>query len=107
MLSITLQETIKRLGDIEIAGEVSRVNSAFANTLTSLPVTFKPATDPRPAEHQRQVRPGRPGQAPVPSQAPVPGPTAAPPAPKHSATASPTAETGKRPGLLKRLFGGS
>ena len=107
MLSITLQETIKRLGDIELAGEVGRVRSAFANTLTSLPVTFRPATEPRPAEHERQVRAGRPDRAPTPSQAPGPGPTATAPAPRHSASASSKAETGRRPGLLKRLFGGS
>lgn len=38
-----IEETITRLGDLKLAGPATRVNSAFANTLTSLPVTFKVA----------------------------------------------------------------
>jgi len=43
VLSIALQEIIRRLPNIERAGPTSRVRSTFINSLATLPVTFKPA----------------------------------------------------------------
>jgi cholest-4-en-3-one 26-monooxygenase len=106
MLWLTIQETIKRLGDIELAGEVTRVRSTFANSLTSLPVRFRPAMEPRPAVAQPR------GYAPVAPPEPAPAPEARPTAraaspasPAHAAKSSAPAE-GKKPGLFKRVFGG-
>jgi cytochrome P450 len=58
---LTMHEAIKQLGDLEMVGPVTRVSSTFASSLTSLPVRFKPATDPRPVAAQL-----RPGASPLP-----------------------------------------
>ncbi len=107
MVWLTMQETVKRLGDIELAGEVTRVRSTFANSLTSLPVRFRPAVPPRPALAQ----PGH--YAPVASPEPVPAAAARPTshAPKGDASGTPRAASSapkeaQKPGLFKRLFGG-
>jgi hypothetical protein len=105
MLWLTVQETIKRLGDIELAGEVTRVQSTFANSLTSLPVRFRPATEPRPAVAQPRsyapVAPLEPAPARPTSQAATSGGSGTDPAESSTSTES------KKPGLFKRLFGGS
>jgi cholest-4-en-3-one 26-monooxygenase len=41
-LRITLEETLRRLGDLERAGDIERLPSAWANMVTSLPVHFTP-----------------------------------------------------------------
>jgi cytochrome P450 len=41
-LRVTLEETIRRLADLERAGAVERLPSAWANMVTSLPVRFAP-----------------------------------------------------------------
>jgi cytochrome P450 len=105
MVWLTIQETVKRLGDIELAGEVTRVRSAFANSLTSLPVRFRPAVEPRPPVAQPR------------SYAPVapPEPVSAPALPTaHEARSRTAAQSGeslapkeaKKPGFFARLFGG-
>jgi linalool 8-monooxygenase len=43
VLSIALQEILRRLPNIEPSGPTSRVRSTFMNSLASLPVTFEPA----------------------------------------------------------------
>ena len=42
IVSVSLQEILRRLPDIERAGDISRVRSTFINSLASLPVTFTP-----------------------------------------------------------------
>jgi cytochrome P450 len=42
-LSVALPQIIKRLPDIQLAGPVTRVRSIFANSLASMPVTFRPS----------------------------------------------------------------
>jgi cytochrome P450 len=49
---LTLHEAIRRLGDLEVVGPVTRRSSTFANSLTSLPVRFNPATGHRPVATQ-------------------------------------------------------
>lgn len=44
ILSVSLTEIIRRLPNIERAGDVSRVRSPFINSLASLPVTFTPTS---------------------------------------------------------------
>jgi cytochrome P450 len=68
MIYLTVHEAIKLLGDLEVVGPVTRVSSTFANSLTSLPVRFKPATDPRPVAAQLR-----------PYSSPLPQPSEPPP----------------------------
>jgi cytochrome P450 len=42
-LSVALPQIIKRLPDIQLAGPVTRVRSIFANSLATMPVTFRPS----------------------------------------------------------------
>jgi cholest-4-en-3-one 26-monooxygenase len=44
ILSVSLTEIIRRLPNIERAGDISRVRSTFINSLASLPVTFTPTS---------------------------------------------------------------
>jgi cytochrome P450 len=44
IVSVSLQEILRRLPDVERAGDVGRVRSTFINSLSSLPVTFTPRT---------------------------------------------------------------
>jgi cytochrome P450 len=67
MIYLTMHEAINRLGDLELLGPVTRVSSTFANSLTSLPVRFKPATEPRPV-----AAPLRPHASPLPQPIPPP-----------------------------------
>jgi cholest-4-en-3-one 26-monooxygenase len=41
-LKVLLQETLRRFGDIELAGEPTRARSLFLNQLKTLPVRFTP-----------------------------------------------------------------
>ena len=108
MVCIALQETIKRLGDLEIAGELTQVRSAFAHSLTSLPVSFRPATEPRPTPAAPQSHGAAPLAGTTAAHAPTPTPAAAPPAEPEPAAAQPaTHHTSAKPGLFKRLFGKS
>jgi cytochrome P450 len=105
MVWLTIQETLKRLGDIELAGAVTRVQSAFANSLTSLPVRFRPAVEPRP--EVAQPRSYAPVAPPEPEPVPEDRPTAratSPASPARAAKSS--ASTDEKPGFFKRLFGG-
>ena len=52
MLSSALTGILTRLPDIRQAGHVTRVPSAFANSLTSLPVTFTPTQPVRSGERE-------------------------------------------------------
>jgi cytochrome P450 len=42
VLSVALREMLRRLPDIERAGDISRVQSPFINALATLPVSFTP-----------------------------------------------------------------
>jgi cytochrome P450 len=64
---LTLHEAINRLGDLQVIGPVTRTSSTFANSLTSLPVRFNPATEPRPVPARM-----RPGTSPLPQPSPPP-----------------------------------
>ena len=109
-LCITLQEAIKRLGDMKVVGEVTRVSSTFANSLTSLPISFTPATGARPQVAQPRAGHGQPATTAAPPRAtpaPVSAPTAQHAAPEPAPAAPEAAPEEKRPGLFKRLFGRS
>jgi cytochrome P450 len=45
-LRILLEETLRRLGDLELAGEPTRARSLFLNQLKTLPVRFTPESAP-------------------------------------------------------------
>jgi cytochrome P450 len=44
IVSVSLQEILRRLSNVEGAGNVSRVRSTFINSLSSLPVSFTPTS---------------------------------------------------------------
>src|SRR5581483_2148079 len=79
-------ETLNQLGGRHLRKTVTRVSSTFANSLTTLPVRFKPATEPRPAAAAL-----RPDTSPLPQ--PIPPPPLAPrkqqPAPGPSGVVPP------------------
>jgi cytochrome P450 len=79
---LAISETLQRLGDLRVSGPVTRVTSAFANGLESLPIRFEPAS-------AQQPEPAQPGPAPTPAPEPTPAPV----------------EKQQKPGLMQRLFG--
>lgn len=103
IVAATLSATLTRLGDLELAGPVTWSGSTFANSLTSLPVRFRPATDPRPeVPEPRDYAPVDPAPTPARSR------PAADAAPSHAAapTSSDSAPgSHTKPGFFARLFG--